>query len=100
MRRLFVLVALVFMIAGGAVYVSAQGGTGAQTEETDVGADAAGCATPSASPDAGDITDLLESAAASPEVTESLATAIASPDASPVVIVDPCATPEMGTPAS
>jgi hypothetical protein len=99
MRRIILLVALAFMISGGAVYVAAQSGTEGQTDEVEVGADAGGCATPSATPDAEEITELLATAVASPEVTESLATAVASPDASPVII-DPCATPEMGTPAS
>jgi hypothetical protein len=100
MRRIFLLVALVFVIGGGAAYVSAQSGTDANTEQTEVGADASGCATPTGSPDAERIEDLLATAAASPEVIEDLESAMASPDASPVVVVDPCATPVMGTPAS
>jgi len=99
MRRMFLLVAVAFMISGGAVYVAAQSGTDAQTDEVEVGAEGSDCATPSASPDAEEITELLATAAASPEVSQELATAVASPDASPVII-PPCATPEMGTPAS
>jgi hypothetical protein len=99
MRRLFLLLTLVFVIGGGAVYVSAQGGTAPQTDEVDVGADASGCATPVGSPSAERIEELLATAVASPEVIEDLEIALASPDASPVVF-DPCATPVVGTPAS
>lgn len=99
MRRIMLLVALVFVIGGGAVYTAAQTGTGSRTEEADVGADSAGCAAPMGSPDAEEITELLATSAASPEVFDDLATAIASPDATPILI-DPCVTPDMGTPAS
>jgi len=99
MRRIILLVALVFVIGGGAVYAAAQSGTDANTDDPDVGAPSAGCATPTGSPDAEEITEILATAAASPEIFEDLATAIASPSGSPVVI-DPCATPQMGTPAT
>lgn len=100
MRRIFLLLALVLVVGGGSVVAVAQSGNSSQTTEEDTGADAAGCATPVGSPDAADIADMIEEVAASPEVTDALATAIATPNASPMVPVSACATPEMGTPAS
>jgi hypothetical protein len=92
MRRLIILVAFAFLVGGGAVLTAAQTGNESQTEQTEAGADVAGCASPVASP------------ASSPEVAETaavVATAIASPHASPAALgIDPCATPEVGTPAS
>lgn len=99
MRRIILLLALVFIIGGGSV-LAAQTTTESQTDKTDVGSQAVECATPGmapgATPDAEQIEDLL----ATPEVVDLLATAMATPDASPAILVNPCATPGMGTPAS
>ena len=104
MRRIILLVALAFMIGGGAVLTAAQSNSGSQTEETDVGAPEVECATPGASPGASPDLAVLEdvgaTAVASPELIADLATAIATPGASPAVPEDPCATPVAGTPAS
>lgn len=103
MRRIVLLVALAFIIGGSTVW-AAQTGTESQTDEADAGAPAVECATPGASPGASpdleEVEEIAATAAASPELIADLATAIASPDASPVVPEDPCATPVVGTPAS
>jgi hypothetical protein len=103
MRRIFLLVAPAFIIGGSTVW-AAQTGAGSKTDETDMGAQAEERPTPGAAPGASPDLDVIEEGMAtmiaSLDLIADLATAIASPDASPVVPEDPCATPVAGTPAS
>ena len=103
MRQLIMIIALALIVGSGAVVAVAQtGGTQVETEAEEAGGSGACIGTPIASPAASpELEEIVETETPDPGDLALLATAVASPsDALAVLAQDPCATPEIGTPAS